>query len=165
MGMIDSLLPELERESATTRRVLERVPGDQLSWRPHAKSMSLGQLALHLASLPKNIVSMALVDAYEPSGFAAKEAESVEQLLETFDQGLAFAKEKLAGLDDAYLFQNWSMLMGGQPIMTLPRVGVLRSILLNHSYHHRGQLSVYLRLLDIAVPSIYGPSADENPFG
>jgi uncharacterized damage-inducible protein DinB len=164
MGLMDSILPELELETATTRRVLERVPGDKLSWRPHAKSMSLGQLALHLASLPQRIPAMALVDSFEARGLAQEEATSTQQILDAHDQGVAFAKEKLAAMGDAFLLQPWSMTRGGQPIFSVPRIGMLRRILLNHSYHHRGQLSVYFRLLDVAVPSIYGPTADENPF-
>jgi len=164
MGMIDSMLQELELETATTRRVLERVPEDKLSWRPHAKSMSLGQLALHLAGLPHRIPEMALVDSFEARGFAQAEATSTQQILDAHDQGVAFAKEKLAAMDDAFLLKTWSMMRGGQPVFSVPRIGMLRRILLNHSYHHRGQLSVYLRLLDVPVPSIYGPTADDNPF-
>lgn len=164
MAMIDPILAELERESATTRRVLERVPGDQLSWRPHPKSMSLGQLALHLAGIPGRLSEMALLDSFEPTGFKAEEATSSQQILDTHDQGALAARKNLAGMEDSRLLQDWSLTRGGQPFLTLPRVGLLRSILLNHSYHHRGQLSVYLRLLDVPVPSIYGPSADDNPF-
>jgi uncharacterized damage-inducible protein DinB len=164
MPMIDAILSELERESATTRRVLERTPDDKLSWRPHAKSMSLGQLALHLASLPHRISNMALHESFEARGFAQEEATSTKQILDAHDEGAGIARQNLSGMDDAALLQPWTLTRGGNAIFTSPRVGLLRTILLNHSYHHRGQLSVYLRLLDVPVPSIYGPSADDNPF-
>lgn len=165
MAMIDPILAELERESATTRRVLERVPGDQLSWRPHPKSMSLGQLALHLATIPERLSGMALLESFEPTSFKADEATSAQQILEAHDHGALTAKKNLEGMEDARLLENWSLTRDGEAILTVPRIGLLRTILLNHSYHHRGQLSVYLRLLDVPVPSIYGPSADDNPFG
>ena len=138
---------ELEREAQTTRRVLERVPEDKLTWKPHAKSMSLGRLAQHVATIPGGVSGMARLDHFDVEKFAEP-----PQL------------ESTAATGDAAMMQNWSFKMGGNPIMTVPPIAVYRSILLNHLYHHRGQLTVYLRLLDVPVPSIYGPSADENPF-
>lgn len=161
----DSILMELEQESATTRRVLERVPGDKLAWRPHAKSFTLGQLALHIAQLPGVIAGFVTSPTLEvPAAFTQDQATSTAQVISAFDASLARAKDIVRGLDDATLLSNWSLMRQGHTIMSMPRVAVLRTLMLNHSYHHRGQLSVYLRELDVPVPSIYGPSADENPF-
>ena len=166
MPIADMLISELEREAKTTRRVLERVPDDKLTWKPHVKSMSLGRLAQHVATIPGAISGMAMFDSYDVEKFSEPpELESRAAILAAFDESLAQAKTNLAAADDAAMMKNWSFNMGGKPIMTVPRIGVYRAILLNHLYHHRGQLTVYLRLLDVPVPSIYGPSADENPFG
>ena len=164
MRIIDTILMELEQEAQTTRRLLERVPGDKLGWRPHARSWSLGQLALHVVQLPAVLATMATVDAFEVPKATQEEARSCQQLLDASDQGLATAKDILTKMDDKRLMEPWHVQLRGKTVMTFPRVGLLRTFLLNHYYHHRGQLSVYLRLLDVPVPSIYGPSADENPF-
>ena len=165
MPLADMFITELEREAKTTRRVLERVPEDKLAWKPHTKSMSLRQLAQHVATIPGNISGMAKSDGYDVEKFSEQPAlENTAAIVAAFDASVAQAKTNLAATDDAAMMQNWSFNMGGKPIMTVPRIGVYRSILFNHLYHHRGQLSVYLRLLDVPVPSIYGPSADENPF-
>lgn len=165
MRMIDPFLQELEREAATTRRLLERVPGDKLSWKPHKKSMSLGQLAHHVASTPGAVAEIAKVDSVPPPDFSnIPTCESASALLTTFEESVKNAKEILNGFDDQKLMAEWKVEKDGQPIMAMPRIGLVRAILLNHWYHHRGQLTVYLRLLDVPVPSIYGPSADENPF-
>jgi uncharacterized damage-inducible protein DinB len=166
MPIADTLIAELEREAQTTRRVLERVPTDKLTWKPHAKSMSLGRLAQHVATIPGSISGMAMLDSFDVEKFSEPpQLESTAAILAAFDESVAQAKTNLDATDDAAMMKQWSFNMGGQPIMPLPRIGVYRVILLNHLYHHRGQLSVYLRLLDVPVPSIYGPSADENPFG
>lgn len=165
MPMIDALLAELEQEAATTRRVLERVPEDKLGWKPHAKSMSLGQLALHIATTPGNVAKMSTQDTMERPQFVQAEAGSVAEIVSAFDQSVATAKQVLAGTDDARLMASWRLTHGDQVLMEVPRVGILRAIMLNHWYHHRGQLTVYLRLLDVALPSVYGPTADESPFG
>ncbi len=165
MPMIDAFLAELEQEATTTRRVLERVPEDKLGWKPHAKSMSLGQLALHIATTPGNVAQMASLDAMERPQFVQAEATSVAEVLAALDQSVATAKQVLGGVDDARLMAPWRLTHGDQVLMEMPRAGILRVIMLNHWYHHRGQLTVYLRLLDVALPSVYGPSADENPFG
>ncbi len=164
MAIIDGLLIELEQEAQTTRRLLERVPGDKLGWRPHAKSHSLGQLALHVAQIPAALATMATVDAFEVPQTTQEEARTCQQLLEASEQGLATAKDILIKMDDEQLMRPWHVQLRGKTVMTFPRLGLLRTFLLNHYYHHRGQLSVYLRLLDVPLPSIYGPSADENPF-
>jgi uncharacterized damage-inducible protein DinB len=165
MPIADTLIMELDREAQTTRRVLERVPEDKLAWKPHVKSMSLRQLAQHVATIPGAISGMARLDGYDVANFSEPPAlESTAAIVAAFDESVAQAKTNLAATDDAAMMANWSFVMGGKPVRTLPRVGVYRVILLNHLYHHRGQLTVYLRLLDVPVPSIYGPSADENPF-
>ena len=165
MAIADALIGEIEQEAATTRRVLERVPADKLSWKPHDKSMSLAQLALHVASIPGNVASLAVSNpAPAPESFSQAPAQSVDELLPALDDSVATATEIVRGFDDAAMMESWSLVAGDKTLLALPRIGLLRAIMLNHWYHHRGQLSVYLRLLDVPVPSIYGPSADENPF-
>jgi uncharacterized damage-inducible protein DinB len=164
--IVDPFLVELDQETATTRRVLERVPGDKLSWKPHAKSMSLGQLALHVATIPGAIAGFLMKDGLDIGGvsFEQPAAKSAAELLPALDESIKAAKEVLGGLDDQNATTIWKLTRGGKELFVAPRIAVARTIMLNHWYHHRGQLSVYLRLLDIPVPSIYGPSADENPF-
>jgi uncharacterized damage-inducible protein DinB len=166
MRIVDSILAELDQEAATTRRILERVPTDKLAWAPHARSMNLGQLAMHIATVPGTIAGFVSGPVFEMTGtFKQAAATSTAEVMAALDESLAKAKEILNLLDDATITSSWSMKAGGKTIMTMPRLAVVRSILLNHWYHHRGQLSVYLRELDIPLPSIYGPTADENPFG
>jgi uncharacterized damage-inducible protein DinB len=165
MTIIDTLLAELEQESVATRRVLERVPQAHLSWKPHSKSWSLGQLALHVATLPGNVAQLASVDTLpEPPVFVQQEAVTAAELVPALTASVAEARHRLGGFDDAAMGATWRLLSGGREVMAVPRVAFARAIMLNHWYHHRGQLMVYLRLLDVPVPSIYGPSADENPF-
>lgn len=165
MTLADSILIEMDHEAQTTRKVLEQVPEDKLSWRPHPKSFSLGQLALHIASAPASVAAAAVPDTFERPGFAQAEPKSRREILETFSQSLDAAKAAVSRMDDARLNATWNLTSNGKVVLSIPRMSFLRSILMNHTYHHRGQLSVYLRLLDVPVPSIYGPSADENPFG
>src|SRR5512135_2564184 len=169
MRMIDPMLMEFDRECSTTRKVLSRVPGDKLAWKPHAKSYSLGQLANHIAGLPHWIAGSLLpgeFDMAKAGGDAApKQPESAAAVLKTFDESVAAAKAAMAQLDDARALGPWTFRNGDTVIMEMPRIALVRTILLNHSIHHRGQLSLYLRLLDVPVPAIYGPSADESPFG
>ena len=166
MSLSDQLLRELEHEANTTRRVLERVPADKLAWKPHEKSMSLGQLAQHVAHTPGAIASSSIPDSYPVENFKAEPPPaSVEQILKAHEDSMATARSMLSGLDDGKASAPWSMTMGGQPILTLSRLEWIRTYMLNHWYHHRGQLSVYLRLNDVPVPSIYGPSADEGSMG
>jgi uncharacterized damage-inducible protein DinB len=165
MAMIDHLLQELEQEAGTTRRVLERVPQAHLGWKPHSKSMSLGQLSLHVASVPGRIAEIAAMPFLpSPPRFIQPEATSASELVPTLDRSVVTARTLLGGMDDQAMHATWRIMNGDQEMMAMPRVAFLRSIMLNHWYHHRGQLSVYLRELDIPVPAIYGPSADENPF-
>jgi uncharacterized damage-inducible protein DinB len=163
--IVDSILMELDQEAATTRRVLERVPGDKLGWKPHEKSMSLGQLALHVATAPGDVAGMTTMDEVDVPDFGEPPTvSSAEELMAAYDKSVSAAREILDGMDDAKAMATWKATKGGEELMAVPRIGVVRSILLNHWYHHRGQLSVYLRLLNVPVPSIYGPSADENPW-
>lgn len=165
MATIDALLAELEQEAITTRRVLERVPEVHLSWKPHSNSMSLGQLALHIAMVPGSVAQLAAVDTVpEPPQFVQPEAATATELVPTLIESGARARQTLGGFDDAPMNGTWRLMTGGLEIMAMPRVALVRAIMLNHWYHHRGQLLVYLRLLDVPVPSVYGPTADENPF-
>jgi len=165
MKIIDGLLAELEQESQTTRRVLERIPQEHLSWRPHPKSMSLGQLALHVATVPGNVAELAARDTIpEPPTFVQPEAATASELVPTLVESVAKAKRALGDFDDARMGAVWRLQSGGRDLLSMPRVAVVRAIMLNHWYHHRGQLLVYLRMLNQSVPSVYGPTADENPF-
>ena len=165
MGMADTLAQELDREGATTRKLLERVPSDKLSWKPHAKSMTLGELANHVASIPGRIASWATKDSFDFSTMTRHAPlESTEAICTEHDAMLLEAKSVLSQLGDAGLMTEWEGQMKGATIFKMPKVALFRNIVLNHWIHHRGQLSVYLRLLDVPVPSIYGPSADDNPF-
>jgi len=165
MKMIDGLLAELEQEAATTSRVLERIPQAHLSWRPHPKSMSLGQLALHVATVPGNVAELAAKDTIpNPPNFTQPEAATAAELVPSLAASVSKAKQVLGGFDDARMGATWRLQRDGKEILAMPRVAVVRTIMLNHWYHHRGQLLVYLRLLNQSVPSVYGPTADENPF-
>jgi uncharacterized damage-inducible protein DinB len=164
MSIGSALLQELEQEATTTRRVLERVPDAQLTWKPHAKSWSLGQLALHIATVPGGVASLVTAPSVHAPTFDQPAATRAAELLPALDKSIAQAKQVLQGLDDASMTATFRIMVGDREVMALPRVAFLRSIMLNHWYHHRGQLSVYLRELNVPVPSIYGPSADESPF-
>jgi uncharacterized damage-inducible protein DinB len=165
--LTQSFIQEFEQESATTRRVLERVPQDRLSWKPHAKSMSLGTLALHIASAPAFLSGWALQDNVVMTGDmeSSAEATSTAQILAAHDDGITATKAALNQIGDAGMAADWKMTTpDGATVFGMPKAALVRMVILNHIYHHRGQLSVYLRLLDVPVPAIYGPSADENPF-
>ena len=164
MKLADTMLMELDQEAQTTKRVLDRIPEDKLSWKPHPRAFSLGQLALHIASVPASVTAAAVPDTMEAPNFSQPEPKSRQEVLDTFSKSLESARAALKKMDDARLNSTWSLTKNGKVLMSVPRIAFLRSILMNHNYHHRGQLSVYLRMLDVPVPSIYGPSADENPF-
>lgn len=166
MSIAESLIQELEMEAATTRRVLERVPDGKMDWKPAEKSRTLGQLAMHIAQNPGSVASLAASNpaSFPDFGGPDPSAATAGELLTALDASVAQAKATLAGMDDAAMMESWSVKAGDRTIFTAPRIGFLRSIMLNHWYHHRGQLSVYLRELGVPLPSIYGPSADENPF-
>ena len=162
---IEDLLREFEDEARTTRRVLERIPSEQLDWRPHEKSTTIGGLAMHIAVLPARFTEAITTPVYEFTGRPPLPAPaSTAEILALFDRNIAAAANILRGLNDAALLQNWRGLRNGQEIYNTSVGNVLRRNLLNHWYHHRGQMTVYLRLTGALVPSVYGPSADENPF-
>jgi uncharacterized damage-inducible protein DinB len=163
MRLTDPLIVELELEAETTRRVLERIPEARLSWRPHPKSMSLGQLALHIATTPGAVAQVAALDGMERPEFDRPEPKSKREVIEALGQSVASALEFLRGLDDARATQTWTMTLAGKPVFSVPRIGLVRTIMLNHWYHHRGEMQVYLRLLGVPVPPVYGPTADEDP--
>jgi len=166
MAIKDALLPEFDHEMGNTRTTLERVPDDKFSWKPHEKSFPMGNLAGHLANLAGwatvtiNQDSLDLAPGGEPQ--FPPPINSTAEVLKTFDDNVVAARAAIAGASDEHLLKPWSLLMNGKTIMTMPRVAILRSFVMNHSIHHRAQLGVYLRLNDISVPSIYGPSADEG---
>jgi uncharacterized damage-inducible protein DinB len=164
--MLEPMLSEFREEAKITRRVLDRVPADKLAWRPHPKSMSLGQLALHLASIPGRTSKLAQLEEFDASqaAFDPPAGADQKQIHAAFDHSVRSAEECLGSKTDEAAVGNWRLTFRGKEVFTQPRAGVLRSVLLNHCYHHRGQLSVYLRLLEVPVPVIYGRSADENPF-
>jgi uncharacterized damage-inducible protein DinB len=165
MALIDGMLQELEEEARATRRVLERVPEDRLGWRPHEKSRTLGELALHVAIVPGGVAELvASPSPAQAPTFTDPSPKSASELIPALEHSIAKAKKLLGGLDDAALTATWRLMQGDSELFAVPRLAVLRSVMLNHWYHHRGQLTVYLRELDVPVPSIYGPSADENPF-
>jgi uncharacterized damage-inducible protein DinB len=164
MSMCAAVLKEFDQEAGTTRRVLERVPTDKLAWKPHPKSMSLGELALHVAASPGVISGWCCEDVTEFTGEKAPTPSSTADILTAHDKGVQTVKDRLSQLGDEGLKATWTGKAGGNTLMAMPKAVLVRSIVMNHWIHHRGQLSVYLRLLDVAVPSIYGPSADENPF-
>ena len=166
MKIIDGLLAELEQEAATTRRVLERIPQAHLEWRPHPKSSSLGQLALHVATVPGRVAELAALDTVPgPSDFFQPQPATTAELVPSLVESVAQARRALGGFDDVKMGAMWRLQIAGRDVLTMPRAAFVRAIMLNHWYHHRGQLSVYLRFLGVPLPSIYGPSADENPFG
>ncbi|MGC2697525.1 MAG: DinB family protein [Candidatus Angelobacter sp.] len=158
-----ALVPEFDHEMANTRKSLERVPDNKLSFKPHARSMTLGGLATHLATINHWTEAILGVDSFDVSTAPpTPELKTMAEVLAAFDKNAAAARKAIAGATDAQLMKPWALLSKGQTIFTLPRAAVLRSFILSHTIHHRAQLGVYLRLNDIAVPSIYGPSADEG---
>jgi len=159
------LLIELEQESQMTRRALERVPPSMLDWSPHEKSMTLGQLAMHVASLPGAIANLSQQPTFDVrTKIPRPGASSVDEILSTHDKSVTVAKTLLSQMDDDSLNVPWRMMNEDRELMAIPRGALLRSVMLNHWYHHRGQLTVYLRLTGTPVPAIYGASADEIPF-
>jgi uncharacterized damage-inducible protein DinB len=168
MKLSELYLSEFEMEMATARKTLERIPEDKLSWKPHEKSMSLDRLAGHVAELAGWGAATILQDSLDfmPPGqppYQPVIATSRQQVLEIFDKNRDESRKAIAGASDEHLMKNWSLLRGGQTLLSLPRFVVLRSFFMNHLIHHRAQLGVYLRLNNVAVPSVYGPSADEAP--
>lgn len=163
MPLVDSLLPEFDHEMTITRKVLERVPDDQLAWKPHAKSYAAGQLAQHLATIPlwgTLTLSGAGVDLADMPPL--EPLTTCTDILAVFDGHAASARAALVGKSDAELKAQWALKRDGHVIFSMPKQAVWRSFVISHLIHHRAQLGVYLRLLDVPVPSTYGPSADEG---
>jgi len=163
---VHALIAELDAEIPATRRVLERLPADQFGWRPHPKSLTAGQLAQHVASIPGNVARLARLEGLDIATVSQeyKTAESFDALLATFEASVTALREVLTGFDETTANATWQLKVGDREVVTWPRVGLIRTMGLNHWYHHRGELVVYLRLLGAAVPVVYGRSADENPF-
>lgn len=167
MTLAQALLPEFDHEMANTRECLSRIPANRLDWKAHEKSWDLRSLATHMANLPKWSVMTVTEKSFDmaPAGgepIREEPIESVDGALEMFDANVAAARQAIAGASDEVLMATWSLLKGGEEIISMPRIAVLRSFILNHLVHHRGQLGVYLRLNDVPVPALYGPSADET---
>ena len=163
MTIIETMLQEMEQEAQTTRRVLERVPDAELGWKPHARSMSLGGLATHLSNIPWWGQMTLAQPEFDTAGVGTQpEAATRAEILRTFDRNASATRALLQGKSDAELMAPWTLKRGDQTIFSMPKAAVWRSFVLSHLVHHRGQMSVYLRLLDVPVPSIYGPSADEG---
>ncbi|MBI3653279.1 MAG: DinB family protein [Acidobacteria bacterium] len=169
MSISESILPEFDHEMANTRKTLERVPEEKFHWRTHEKSFSMGALASHLANLPNWAVITLQQDSFDTAPLDAPapkmaEAHSVLEVLQVFDKNVEAARAAIASASDEQMRQSWSLKAGGKTIFSMPRIAAIRSFIMSHSIHHRAQLGVYLRLNDIPVPSIYGPSADESAF-
>jgi uncharacterized damage-inducible protein DinB len=160
----DQVLAEMEQEAEITRRLLNIIPEDKFSWRPHPKAKSLGELSMHIAVIQGAVAALGEPDIAEPKFPADIEPADRAEILNTFEESLTRAKAIVAATGDARLMEDWSLRKNGKIAVTMPRMAFWRSILLNHFYHHRGQLSTYLRTLDVPLPSIYGPSADADPF-
>jgi uncharacterized damage-inducible protein DinB len=162
----DALLRELESEVPASCRVLERIPGERLEWRPHPRSLSAGQLGLHVASIPGNVTRLAHTSGFDIANAPATypSAASAAHLLDTFERSVHSLRGVLLNMDDAVATETWRLSFGGREIATWSRATLIRTMGLNHWYHHRGELVVYLRVMGIAVPVVYGRSADENPF-
>jgi uncharacterized damage-inducible protein DinB len=167
MSIAQMLLPEFDQEMANTRKALERIPEDKLSWKPDPKSMTMGRLAGHIAEMPNWAAMTMTTESLDinPGGqraFEALVATSRAQVLTEFDKSVASARGAIESASDQHLMQNWQLLADGQALLSMPRTGVLRAMVMNHTIHHRGQLTVYYRLNGVPVPGMYGPSADER---
>ncbi|HKG20498.1 MAG TPA: DinB family protein [Blastocatellia bacterium] len=167
MRLSDTILPEFDQEMAGTRKTIERIPDDKLDWSPHEKSMSMGGLVTHLGNIPTwaaHAINEEAIDIAPPGAqpFRMAPAASREEALHLFDRNVATARAAIAGASDDHLMKPWSLLSGGKTVFTMPRIAVLRTFVMNHNIHHRAQLGVYLRLNDVPVPSLYGPTADES---
>jgi uncharacterized damage-inducible protein DinB len=162
MPIAQSLLAEFESQVPVTRKFLERLPSNKLTWKPHSRSMTAGQLAYHLAFVPGGVIRSAQKNQIPPPDFQFPQPATVQEILDAFDQSIATVREVMPGFDDAAMNATWRIVAGDREIVAMPRVAFLRNIMLNHWYQHRGQFCVYLRLLDVPVPSSWGPSADER---
>ena len=165
MSIVEPMIQELQHEAVITRKMLERVPEDKMGWKPHEKSMTLGRLASHLAEIPNWATPIMAQDelVFDPADYRPTTYGTVAELLAAADKFVAEAAACMAGRSDEYMMSEWRMRMGDTVVIEQPRMGVLRGMILNHAVHHRAQLGVYLRLLDVPLPAVYGPSADEHP--
>jgi uncharacterized damage-inducible protein DinB len=164
MSIAQALLAEFETQAPITRKFLERLPENKLTWKPHEKSMTAGQLAFHLATVPGGVVRLSQNNPAQIPDFAGfPEPASREEVLKAFDESIATVRTVLAAYDDAAMNETWHLTLGGKEVLAQPRSLFLRDVMLSHWYQHRGQFSVYLRILDIPVPASWGPSADEAP--
>jgi uncharacterized damage-inducible protein DinB len=167
MRISDTLLPEVEQEMAQTRKTLERVPDAQFQFKPHEKSMSMGELARHIAMMANWGGDTLVSDNFDVApvdgpAYVMPTVTNTAEVLALFDEGVAGFKKNLAAAENDAMMKPWSLLRAGDPMFTMPRAAVIRGMILNHLVHHRGQLTVYLRLCNVAVPALYGPSADEQ---
>jgi uncharacterized damage-inducible protein DinB len=164
MSLAQSISAEFEAQAPITRKFLERLPEDRLAWKPHEKSMLAGQLALHIAMVPGAVVRFVQQNPAQAPDFKnVPQPSSLRQILDTFDESIATVRSLLPQLDDARMQETWRMVQGDKELLAIPRAQFVRDIMLNHWYQHRGQFSVYLRLLNVPVPASWGPSADELP--
>jgi uncharacterized damage-inducible protein DinB len=164
MSIAQSLLAEFETQAPITRKFLERLPEDKLTWKPHNKSMTAGQLAYHIAAVPGGIVRFVQNNpAQAPESFYVPQPASRQEILKVFEESIATVRSQLPTFDDAAMRETWRLIAGGQEVLIQPREEFLRGVMLSHWYQHRGQFSVYLRMLDVAVPASWGPSGDELP--
>jgi uncharacterized damage-inducible protein DinB len=165
MALKDALLPEFDHEMGTTRRVLERTPEAEFAWKPHEKSFSLGQLASHVANIPHwvgAITQNTVFDVANAGDTRPRQPESVAALVADFDKNVRAARDAIAALGDSEMMSTWTFKNNGQVVFVMPRASALRTFVMNHLIHHRGQLTVYLRLKHVPLPSVYGPTADEQ---
>lgn len=163
-SLAQSMLAEFETQAPVTRKFLERLPEDKLTWKPHEKSLTAGQLALHLATVPGGIVRFVQSNpAQAPKSFEFPQPANRAEILKAFDESIATVRDLLPNFDDAAMKESWHLMVGDKEVFAQPRREFLRDVMLSHWYQHRGQFSVYLRLLNVAVPASWGPSADEPP--
>ena len=164
--MVQAAVAEFREEASITKRILDRVPGDKLTWKPHEKSMSLGQLASHVATVPGGLARILQQDSFDVTqgSFVPPQPKNLKEILSAYDQSMRDGEQFLSDLTPQQANAMWHLRKGNKELFARPRIEVVRTIMLNHWYHHRGQLSVYLRLLEVPVPVIYGRSADEDPF-
>lgn len=169
MKMNEAFIAEMEMEARTTRKFLESFPADKMHYKPHEKSMPASQLAMHIATIPQTMAEWATPDTFDMAKVSHEQMEHTkdditkEQILKAFEKSLETARALLSKMDDAKMTATWNFTMNGKTLMSMPRMAMIRSFMMNHLYHHRGQFGVYLRLMGARVPSSYGPSADENP--
>jgi uncharacterized damage-inducible protein DinB len=164
MSIAQSIFAEFEEQAPITRRFLERLPEDRLAWKPHERSMSAGQLALHIARVPGGVVRFVQNNPAQAPDFKnVPQPSNLQEILNTFEESITTVRSLLPQFNDANMQETWRMVQGDREVLAIPRAQFIRDIMLNHWYQHRGQLSVYLRLLNVAVPASWGPSADEMP--